>query len=345
MADQRNSAPGAGRIVILVPLFNDWEAADVLLDGLDSVFAERPEAVDVLLVDDGSTEPPPDGFAQRRFSALHSIDILRLRRNLGHQRAIAVGLVYVYENRACQAVIVMDSDGEDRPQDIPRLLDLFRQEGASCIAFAARSKRLERFPFRVLYHLYRVIHRLLTGDPVRVGNFSVVPFECLAKLVVVPEIWNHYAAAVIRSRIRFSTIPIPRGRRVAGRSKMNFIGLLLHGLSAFFVYVDIVGARLLVAIALALALETALIAAFVGVRVSASPNAVSLAAYLAALLGIILLQAIPIALILVFSVIGSRINAGFLPLRDCPYFVNGVERVFASATEHASRVDAKTATS
>ena len=281
MADYRTSAPAAGRIVVLIPLFNDWEAADLLLDGLDSACSQISAPVEVLFIDDGSTEDPPSGFAQRRFKALQAVDILRLRRNLGHQRAIAVGLVYVYENRPCRAVIVMDSDGEDRPEDIQRLLDRFHRDGASSIVFAARSKRLERFPFRVLYQLYRVIHRLLTGDPVRVGNFSVVPFECLAKLVVVPEIWNHYAAAVIRSRIRFSSIPIPRGRRVAGKSKMNFIGLLLHGLSAFFVYGDIVGARLLVAIALALILEAALIAVGIGVRVGASPNMVSIAVYLA----------------------------------------------------------------
>jgi polyisoprenyl-phosphate glycosyltransferase len=335
LADHRTSAPDTVRLVVLIPLFNDWEAADLLLDGLDSAFAASSVPVDVLILDDGSTDAPPDSFGQRRFTALQSVDILRLRRNLGHQRAIAVGLVYVYENRPCQAVIVMDSDGEDRPEDIPRLLDRFHQGGPNSIVFAARSKRLERFPFRILYHLYRVIHRLLTGDPVRVGNFSVVPFECLAKLAVVPEIWNHYAAAVIRSRIQFSSIPIPRGKRAAGKSKMNFTSLLLHGLSAFFVYGDIVGARLLVAIALALILETVLVAVGIGVRVSASPNVVSIAAYLAGLLGIILLQAIPIALILVFSVIGSRVNVGFLPLRDCPYFVHSVKRVFPAAAAAA----------
>ena len=328
MADHSTSAPDPGRIVVLIPLFNDWEAADLLLDGLDSAFVQTPAPVEVLILDDGSTEPAPDRFGQRRFHALGRVDILRLRRNLGHQRAIAVGLVYVYENRPCQAVVVMDSDGEDRPEDIARLLDRFHQDGSSSIVFAARSKRLERLPFRILYQLYRLIHRLLTGDAVRVGNFSVVPFDCLAKLVVVPEIWNHYAAAVIRSRIRFSSIPISRGKRVAGKSKMNFIGLLLHGLSAFFVYGEIVGARLLIAIALALLLEVVLIAIGIGVRVSASPNVVSLAAYLAGLLGLVLLQAIPIALILVFSVIGSRVNVGFLPLRDCPYFVHSIERVF-----------------
>jgi len=147
--------------------------------------------------------------------------------------------------------------------------------------------------------------------------------------VVVPEIWNHYAAAVIRSRIAYASIPIARGKRVAGKSKMNFIGLLLHGLSAFFVYGDIVGARLLIAIAVALLLELVLFAIGLGVRLNTSPGILTVAAYLAGLLGIILLQAIPIALILVFTVIGSRVNIGFLPIRDCPYFVSGVERVFS----------------
>ena len=322
--------------MILIPLFNDWEAAGLLLNDLDLAFTQSSVRAEVLFVDDGSTEAMPLAFGQQHFAALRAIDILQLRRNLGHQRAIATGLVYVYSNRPCRTVVVMDSDGEDKPADIMRLMERFEAEGERSIVFAARSKRLERAPFRILYHLYRLIHRLLTGDPVRVGNFSVVPFESLAKLVVVPEIWNHYAAAVIRSRIRFSSIPIARGKRVAGKSKMNFIGLLLHGLSAFFVYGDIVGARLLVGIALALILEIALAAVWIGVRFSVNPSMISVAAILAALLGIILLQAIPIALILVFSVIGSRVNIGFLPIRDCPYFVHNIQRVFPAVTAASS---------
>jgi polyisoprenyl-phosphate glycosyltransferase len=180
----------------------------------------------------------------------------------------------------------------------------------------------------VLYHVYRLVHLLLTGAQVRVGNFSMIPFESLARLVVVPEIWNHYAAAVIRSRLAFQTIPIPRGKRLVGTSKMNFIALLLHGLSAFFVYGDIVGARLLVAIALALTIEVILVAAGVAVWFSTAPNVLILAAYVAVILGILLLQAIPLALILVFTVIGTRVNIGFLPIRDCPYFVSSVGRIF-----------------
>jgi hypothetical protein len=109
---------------------------------------------------------------------------------------------------------------------------------------------------------------------------------------------------------------------------MNFIGLLLHGLSAFFVYGDIIGARLLVGIALALILEVVLVATGIALYFTTSLSVLGLTAWLAGILGVILLQAIPTALILVFTVVGSRANVGFLPLRDCPYFVSGVQCVY-----------------
>lgn len=312
-------------------MFNDWEAAGLLLRDLDTALAGCSMSPEVLLIDDGSTLAMPSGFARDRFSVLRSVDILHLRRNLGHQRAIAVGLVFVYQNIPCRAVVVMDADGEDRPADVAVLARSFESEGGRSIIFAARAKRLERFSFRFLYRVYRMLHRLITGLQVRVGNFSMIPYESLAKLVVVPEIWNHYAAAVVRSRILFRNIPIARGKRLTGSSKMNFIGLLLHGLSAFFVYGDIIGARLLVAIALALTLEAVLVATGIALYFTTSLSVLGVTAWLAGLLGIILLQAIPVALIIVFTVVGSRVNIGFLPIRDCPYFVSGVERVFPAA--------------
>src|ERR1039458_7604798 len=113
----------------------------------------------------------------------------------------------------------MDADGEDRPADIRVLAEKFHQDGQRSIVFAARAKRLERVMFRFLYHVYRLLHWSPTGDSVRVGNFSIIPFESLGRLVVVPEIWNHYAAAVIRSRLRFESIPIARGKRLSGDRK------------------------------------------------------------------------------------------------------------------------------
>jgi len=309
-------------------MFNDWESADVLLRQLDTALAGHALNPEVLIVDDGSSIPMPPGFASHPFQTLRAVDILELRRNLGHQRAIAVGLVYIHDHLPCHSVVVMDSDGEDSPSDIPALAAAMERQNGRAIIFAARAKRLENLVFRFFYQLYRIIHWALTGDTVRVGNFSIVPFASVKKLVVIPEIWNHYAAAAIRSRLAFETIRIPRGRRIAGSSKMNFIGLLLHGLSAFFVYGDIVGARLLVAIAIALTVQFLVAVVGLSVYLAERPDPIGMAALAAGILSVMLIQAIPVALILVFTVIGSRASIGVVPLRDCPYFVSRVQGVF-----------------
>ena len=328
---------GQNRAVLLIPLFNDWEAAGLLLQQLDETLEAYPMIPEVLLVDDGSTQPMPPGFPHRHFKALAAVDVLRLRRNIGHQRAIATGLVYIYENRPCRAVIVMDADGEDQPSGILPLTEKFYQEDERLIVFAARSKRLESLWFRTLYNVYRLLHVLVTGDPVRVGNFSIIPSAFLTKLVVIPEIWNHYAAAVIRTRIGSTSIPVERGRRLTGESRMNFIALLLHGLRAFFVYGEVVGARLLIAIACLMLLGSVLAASAVAAHFTTSLFIPGFFLYLAGALGIILLLAVLIALILVFSVIGSNGNMGFLPLRDCHFFIDRLDPLFPAPDSRGAR--------
>jgi len=132
---------GAPGLVILVPIFNDWAVADLTLAELDRALADEPLPARVILVDDGSTQPMPEGFAQREFQALRCVEVLSLRRNLGHQRAIAIGLAFVHADRPCEVVVVMDGDGEDAPSDVPRLLARLREEGGTRIIFAARTRR------------------------------------------------------------------------------------------------------------------------------------------------------------------------------------------------------------
>lgn len=316
------------RIIILMPVFNDWQAAGLLLADLDRVLGPEPGEFEVLLVDDGSPAPVPEGFPGFVPRKLAEVSLLRLRRNLGHQRAIAAGLIHIHLERDCRAVVVMDADGEDRAEDVPRLMAEFRRLDQRSVVFAARARRLESAVFQFFYYSYRLVHRLLTGAPVRVGNFSILPRAALAQLAVVPEIWNHYAAGVIRARLVNTAIPIARGRRKSGNSRMNFVGLVLHGLSAIFVYADIVGARLFIGTLSLIALAAVILGALVALRMTLDPATRAWATYAAGLVLVILLQAVMISLVAVFSVIGSRVNATFIPVRDCPYFVAGVERLF-----------------
>ena len=180
---------------------------------------------------------------------MRSVRSLRLRRNLGHQRAIAIGLVHTQQTESCDAVIVMDSDGEDTAEGVAQLLRAYFETHGEKAIFAERSRRSESFQFRVFYRLYKFVHRCLTGVNVRVGNFSILPFRYLNTFAVMNELWNHYAAAVFReAKLAFTMIPIPRGTRIAGTSRMNPLSALVsHGLSAISGFGDIVGVRLLIA--------------------------------------------------------------------------------------------------
>jgi glycosyltransferase involved in cell wall biosynthesis len=328
------------RLVILIPVFNDWSAVALLLPALDHALEDCAMPVGILLVDDGSTQPVEPALLARQFQNLHSVHILHLRRNLGHQRAIAVGLVHVHQHLPCAAVVVMDGDGEDRPRDVLRLIDEFRRNGQETIIFAERAKRLEKIAFQLCYRLYCALHWLLTGVRVRVGNFSIVPWQGIERLVVVSELWNHYAAAIFRARLPYRTVPLDRGRRMSGESKMNFVALLVHGLSAISVFSDLVSARLLILASGCIALFAGAAATVVGMHWTAYLAIPGWAGYTAAILFLLLTQALLGAFLLVFIIISARANMSFIPLRDAPHFVDRQERVFPLDTLSIRRLRA-----
>ena len=317
-------------LVILLPVFDDWEAVQRLLVQLDGVFTEWSIESQVLIVNDGSTTTlaPVAPCPEHDFQAIVRVDILHLRRNLGHQRAIAIGLAYIEGRVACRAVVLMDSDGEDDPRDVPRLLEKYQQEAWQKIIFAERTRRSESILFRVFYWLYKVVHVLLTGRSIYVGNFSVIPFCRLSSLVAVSEMWNHYAAAVFTSHQPFDSIPTTRAKRLDGQSKMNFVKLVAHGLSVISTYSDIVGVRLLLVTSVLIIMALVGIVSIAVLRLGTDLAIPGWATYTVGILLMLLVQAVMFAFIFSFVILAGRSGLTFLPLRDYRYFVSRVETVY-----------------
>jgi hypothetical protein len=309
------------RLAILLPVYNDWPAADALLGQLDDALAAAGLTADVLFVDDASQNPPGLDFASAPRRAVSQVRLLELRRNVGHQRAIVLGLTYLHRKGGADAVVVMDSDGEDRADDVPRLVVRFQEAGGRQIVFAERRRRTESLTFRGFYWLYRQMHLALTGLRVRVGNFSILPMTAIASLVAVPETWNHVSAAVFKSRLPYDTIPTTRGYRIAGRSSMNFVALVVHGLSALSVFGEIVGVRLMVA-AVGMFLAVAGLAAGAAVWSFGTSQPVPGWAVMAGgLVAVLLTQLVVVSFLAALSILSARNSQSFLPLRDWRYFV------------------------
>lgn len=308
-------------LTVLTPIYNDWTALSTLIAALDRELASRGRTASILIVDDGSPQILPD-IRNFNASALAAIDVLHLRRNLGHQRAIAIGLSWLEANGASDAVVVMDGDGEDRPEDVNRLVDALEALDSSCVVFAERTRRSEGFLFAALYWAYRFVHLVLTGERVRVGNFSIVPRGLLRRLVAASELWNHYAATVFHARIPFRTIPTSRGTRYAGASQMNFVSLVTHGLSAMSVFGDRIGVRLLIASSALGILVLAFVIALLAWQAVADVQVAdwALPAGIVAIMLLFLLFATSLAFVVI--ILSGRGSSGFLPFREFADYVS-----------------------
>lgn len=314
------------RLQAVVPVFNDWESFGILLRALDAVAAEQGWRLTVSAIDDGSTQPSTgtEEIAQS-LKAIDVVEIVRLSTNVGHQRAIAVGLCRAAEEQKADAMLVMDSDGEDKPEAIPQMLAAAAGRH-DFVVVGARRKRSENLTFRTGYLIYKNIFKAVTGKKIGFGNFSLISAGYLGRLVMLPDLWNNLAAAVLRSRLPIQEVHIDRGTRYAGKSKMNFTSLIVHGFSAISVYADTIFVRLLIA---TLTLTGLTLLAFVVVAVlriffpaHATPGWATTVGFS---MTIIVLQALFITLTSLLALLNNRVQRLILPIRDYHPYIRAVD--------------------
>jgi len=306
-------------IKVVIPVFNDWEALKLLLENTRQLYTNTDIRLSFLIVNDSSTLPyHPSAFKD------FPVEVIHLIRNIGHQRAIAIGLSYLAHNDGYDKVIVMDGDGEDKPEDIAKLVARSDQQQEHII-FAERSKRSEGPTFRIFYFFYRLVFKMLTGKAITFGNFCIIPENKVKKTAFVSEIWNNFPGGVIRSRLLYSSVPINRGKRLAGKSKMNFVSLILHGLSAVSVLFDTAAVRILIFVSIMIgcsAIGTIIVLYLKFIANEATPG---WASSLILAFFTISLQGFFISLFILFNVLNTRTSNNFIPLEEYGRYIDYIE--------------------
>ena len=243
--NNRSSYADPFRLVIVMPVYRDWDVAGLLCQQIDQQLAQLDDViVSIVLVDDGSPVPL-QGWTP--FDPVHidRMDMLLLKRNLGHQRAIAMGLCMIKNEIECDAVLVMDADGEDRAVDVIRLLNAFvKRRSASCSPGVRDVTRA--LSFEPATGATGWFTGCSPGVAVREGNFSIMPHSALDRLVTMSELWNHYAGAVYKSKLPHVRLATDRGHRLGGKSHMNLVSLVVHGLAGISTFYDVVATRILI---------------------------------------------------------------------------------------------------
>jgi hypothetical protein len=232
--------PTKDTLGVVLPVFNDWQSLAALLRDFPALAPGM--SYHFTVVDDGSLLPCPD---QLPFPNGSTAELLVLGTNVGHQRAICIGLIAAVRETDARLILVMDSDGEDAATAIPRLLEAHIKHPDSLVV-AKRGRRSEQTSFRGLYRIYKLGFRLLAGQSIDFGNFMLIPRSQAARLIYMPELWNQLPATVLRSGLSVKKVLVDRTPRFQGRSKMTTASLISHGLSAMSIFLDRVFARLLI---------------------------------------------------------------------------------------------------
>lgn len=215
-SDTLTDSRAARRTVSLViPLYNEAEVVDILVDELEAFRASRSEVTEVVFVDDGSRDRTIDRI-RKRTSELNGYTLVALSRNFGHQIAVTAGLEFVRTD----AAIIMDADLQD-PLDVAgRMIDRWK-EGYD-VVYGVRSERegegvLKKATAKLFYRGFRWITEL--DMPLDTGDFRLVSRDVIDAYGEIGE-QDPFVRGLI-SWLGFEQVGITyeRRARVAGRTK------------------------------------------------------------------------------------------------------------------------------
>ncbi len=221
------------KIKILVPIYNDWQSLDKLLEDIDLKISNLKHEFSVIIVNDASTHDRRED--QKNFENINSIKILNMKINQGHARCIATGLKYIFEKEDFDYVIPMDGDGEDRPDEIKDFLSKIQNFQDTPIV-GERVKRSENLIFKICYQMHKLITYTFTGKLIKFGNFTCLPKVTVEKMINEKATWNSFSGSLKKIQNNLFTIPSVRGSRYYGPSKMSFYNLVKHSLSIISVF-------------------------------------------------------------------------------------------------------------
>jgi len=310
-------------ISIVIPLFNEEANVDHIYKRLLASSKSWKENYEIIFVDDGSFDNTL--FLLKELCKLDpNVKIIKLSRNFGHQAAISAGI----RKTKGDAVIIMDGDLQDPPEELHKFLDKWR-EGYH-VVFAIRRKRKENIFKRSAYSIfYRVLHLISDINiPLDSGDFCIMDKKVVKILNDEMQEYHRFVRG-LRAYAGFKQIGIEyeRSERAAGEVKYTYrklIKLAIDGLLDFSVfplriatYIGFAFAFPSFIIGLFFIIHRILNFKFLGYSPSDTPGLASLAVGIFFLGGIILI---------ILGVIGEYIGRIYSEVKKRPFYI--IEEIY-----------------
>jgi len=221
------------KFIILIPIYNDWESLTKLLNNINENIKKIKEAqFDFVIINDCSTIKNPKIKIPPQ---INSVKIIHMTTNKGHARCNALGINYLSDKSDFDYLILMDGDGEDRPEEIKLLVDRILSEPNKSVV-AKRIKRSEGPLFQMLYRFHKYLTLFMTGRLINFGNYSCLTKSDLKILSNKASLWSSYSGSFKKNIKNYNEINSIRGTRYFGPTQMSLFKLIIHSLSIIAVF-------------------------------------------------------------------------------------------------------------
>ena len=210
-------------ISVVVPIYNDQEVIAELHRRLRPVLEAITDRYELILVDDGSRDRSWEEMLKVRQANEH-VRAVRLSRNFGQQSAIAAGLSLTSNDM----IVLMDSDLQDRPEDIPTLIDALLADPQAMMAIAQWEERKDSRMKLAVSRLFQRVSNTITEIHTvpRLGIFRVMKKSVVEELRNFPEKTATTVSLLYYIGSRYVAVPLKRDARFAGKSGYNLSKML-----------------------------------------------------------------------------------------------------------------------
>ena len=223
------------RHIILIPVYNDEKSLIKLLENIDDHLKIVVDfETEILVLDDRSSEEM--SLKSDKFKNIKKISIIRVKENIGSQKIISVGLNYLRDIKENFFVTVMDSDGEDNPQEISKMLDLALKNNDSVIT-SNRKSRNDPLIIKILYRVHLFITFLFSFKWITFGNFTSFNSINLKNILNDNSSWFAYSSSVIKN-CKIKRIYAKRESRYFDKSKLGLLKLVEHSIRVNSVFLN-----------------------------------------------------------------------------------------------------------
>ena len=217
-------------ISVIIPIFNDYDVLDELNIRLTSVLQVICNEYEIVLIDDGSIDKSWEKIKELKTNNDH-ITGIRLMRNFGQHNAISAGLDYV----SGDVVILMDSDLQDKPEDIPALIETLLMSNAS-MCIAKRKSRKDSYFKKLVSRLFYFVTTRITEikHQPNLGVFRAIRKELVAELLKHTEITTNSLSLMYWIGVDYVTFQVDRDGRFSGKSGYSLKKMISLSLDRIF---------------------------------------------------------------------------------------------------------------